>query len=622
MAAPPAAAAGAPPAMVPVAFDGCSGWFHAPAEATASGRGVVLCPPFGQDAVCTGRGWRALADTLAAAGLPALRFDYPGTGDSAGDEAPGNLDAWISSVRAAADWLRARPGVREVALCGFRLGADLAAAAAAGRPRETPALALLAPVGSGRAWLRQLMLGSGAGPAPSADWLETAGFRLHNSDLDAAARRLDLGSALLGADAPRVLVMASSRLPGPEPCARLRDAGTALEQRGFDGLGEFLRDAHLSVVPRAAFTEVARWLRDGAPPPAAAAHDRDAERRGLAEPAVLALDGGVEERLLRFGPANGLAGVLCEPPPERLAAGAPAVLILNTGANGRAGNGRMAVRLARRLAAAGVASLRMDATGIGDGGPAGDLAGAEDGPPDTYHPKLVRDAVSALDLLESRGHAGAVVAGVCSGAHAAFQAAVGDARVRGLVLANLPAFDRDAGGAPALDGGPPPGEHLALRRPRMLVRRLAAESDRVAAARLGLELGLDRAGRWMRAILSRRVEVVLAYSAGDRGLRELRAHFGRRGRRLSGSGQVRCVVLGGTDHSLLPRAMQEEFIALVEEQALRLREAPARPFRAASPAERGGARRRGAEPATAALAGVFGALLRRPSPPPPQHHAG
>jgi hypothetical protein len=287
-----------------------------------------------------------------------------------------------------------------------------------------------------------------------------------------------------------------------------------------------------------------------------------------------------------------------------------AVLLPNTGANGRAGNGRMTVRLARRLAAAGVASLRVDATGIGDC--AGNDADA-DGPPDTYHPQLVRDAVAALDLLESRGFASVLVAGVCSGAHAAFQAAVGDARVRGLVLANLPAFDRDAGGAPALDGGPPPGERPALRRPRMLARRLAAEADRIGAERLGLELGLDRAGRWMRAILARRAEVVLAYSAGDRGLRELRAHFGRRGRRLAGSGLVRCVVLRGADHSLLPRAMQDEFIALVEAQALRLRSGAA-----PAPAQRAAARWRPSLRA-APVSGGLAALMRRPSPPPPRH---
>ncbi|MBD0274240.1 MAG: hypothetical protein ICV73_20200, partial [Acetobacteraceae bacterium] len=48
--------------MVPVALGGCFGWFHPAAAAAATGRGVVLCPPFGHEAICTGRGWRALAD--------------------------------------------------------------------------------------------------------------------------------------------------------------------------------------------------------------------------------------------------------------------------------------------------------------------------------------------------------------------------------------------------------------------------------------------------------------------------------------------------------------------------------------------------------------------------------
>lgn len=592
-----------PPTMVPVVFQSCFGWFHPPAEAVAARRGVVLCPPFGHDAVCTGRGWRVLADMLAASGLPVLRFDYPGTGDSAGEDAPGQLDAWIASIHDAAAWLRAQAGAAEIALCGLRVGADLAAAAAARRPREATALALLAPTGSGRAWRRQLLLGAGGGSAEAADpeWLETAGFRLHRSDLDAAARALDLGSALIAADAPRVLVAAPARLPGSEACARLRDAGVALEHRGFEGLTGFLRDAQLSVVPRAAFAEVTRWLRDGALPATAPC-------RPTTGPAVLPLENGAEERLLRFGAGSASVGVLCEPPPGRVAAGAPAVLLPNTGANGRAGNGRVAVRLARRLPAAGVASLRMDAADIGDGG----VGDAADDPPDTYHPRLVRDVAAALDLLESRGFAGIAVAGVCSGAHAAFQVAVGDARVRGLVLVNLPAFDRGAGGAAPPTGGARPNERQLVRRSHRVARRLFAEADS-AAARLGLELGLDRAGGWMRAVLARRTDVVLAYSDRDPGLREMRVHFGRRGRRLAGSGAVRCVVLGGADHSLLPRAMQDEFIALVEAQLFRLRSAPA-------PVSAPRATGRDSRAATA-IAGAAGALLRRPSPPPP-HHAG
>lgn len=583
--------------MEPVVFNGCFGWLHPPAPEAATARGVVLCPPFGHDAVCTGRGSRVLAEMLAAAGMPVLRFDYPGTGDSDGDEAPGSLEAWIGSVRAAADRLRAHPGVAEVALCGFRLGADLAAAAAARRPGEVAALALLAPVGSGRAWRRQLLLGAAGGEAKDgAEWLEAAGFRVHRGDLE-AARSLDLGAALLAAEVPRVLVTSAASVLGTEVAARLRSAGAALEQRPFEGWQAFLRDAHLSVLPRAALAEAVAWLRTGAPPATAGSAVPDPPPAD----ATPLLSGGARESAVRFGPGNALVGVLCEPLPGRCAAAAapgPAVLLTNTGANGRIGNGRMAVRLARRLAAAGVSSLRIDASGIGDSADLG-----ADGPPDTYHPRLVEDVVAALDLLESRGHPACVVAGLCSGAHAAFQAAVRDARVRGLVLANLPAFDRGAGGAPALDGGPPPGERPAFRRPRMLARRLAAEADRLAAERLGLELGLDRGGRWMRAVLARGAEVVLAYSAGDRGLRELRAHFGRFGRRLPASGAARCVVLNGSDHSLLPRAMQDEFAALVEAQALRSRLARDTAAPRAAAAKIGGSRF--GEAPRAALARLF-----------------
>jgi hypothetical protein len=183
-----------------------------------------------------------------------------------------------------------------------------------------------------------------------------------------------------------------------------------------------------------------------------------------------------------------------------------------------------------------------------------------------------------------------VALGICSGAHHAFQAALRDPRIVGLALANLPAFDRAAGGAPALDGGPPPGEHALLRRPRMLLRRLKAELDFWGAEGLGIETRLDRPGRWMRELSTRGVSVLLAYSARDRGLRELRAHFGRDGRRLASHPLVRRAVLPGTDHSLTPRAMRDAFMTLVVEELARhhgLPEPLPRPARAAvaAPAE-------------------------------------
>ena len=67
---------------------------------------------------------------------------------------------------------------------------------------------------------------------------------------------------------------------------------------------------------------------------------------------------------------------------------------------------------------------------------------------------------------------------------------------------------------------------------------------------------------------SRGTSVLLAYSAGDRALRELRAHFGRGGRHLPRHGVAVSKVLSGRDHSLNARAMQMEFIGMIEEHLL------------------------------------------------------
>lgn len=569
--------------MIPVVFGGCRGWLHPAEGVTSAARAVVLCPPQGYEALCTHRGWCRLAEHFAASGLPTLRFDYPGTGDSVGDEAPRRLPDWLDGIDLAADWIRHETGLPEVALCGLRLGALLAAASAARRPGTIAALALLAPPASGRAWLRHQTLAARAGlPQQPADWLEHAGFRLHDSDLTAIPG-LDLGGALERAGTRQVLLACPARQPalGEAAVARLRSLGASVKELPFEGYDAYLRDAHASRTPEAVFARVAAWSLAGAP--------RGVPARPVTSlPTTLDCPEGAVERIVQFGRRDGLFGVLCQPAAAAADPGAAAgtaagnspgtasaplpeataVLMLNTGANHWIGNGRMAVRLGRRLASLGVASFRMDATGIGNsyGIPA---SGAADQPPALFGATGREDVRAALDALEMLGFPRCIVLGVCSGAHDAFQAAVRDPRIIGLALANLPAFDRHAGGAAALDGGPPPGEVALLRRPRMLLRRLAAEADRFAAERLGLELGLDQAGRWVRLLRSRGTSLLLVYSAGDRALRELRAHFGRNGRHLPrdarGLDRTRVAILGGSDHSLNPRSMQDEFLTLFEQ---------------------------------------------------------
>ncbi len=89
--------------------------------------GVLIVPPFGWEDVCSYRPLRFLARTLAESGIPVMRFDLPGTGDSSGSALDSGLfEAWIQSVDDAAAELRAATGVKDVAVVGIRLGALLA----------------------------------------------------------------------------------------------------------------------------------------------------------------------------------------------------------------------------------------------------------------------------------------------------------------------------------------------------------------------------------------------------------------------------------------------------------------------------------------------------------------
>lgn len=146
-----------------------------------------MCASIGYEGLCAHQSWRVLADRLAAAGLPTLRFDYPGEGDSLGDPAdPAIVDAWREQIRLAVRWMREVIGVREVALVGLRLGATLAAEVGG-----VERLAQIAPVVKGSSYLRELKMmarvlaASGATPeasiaaATSGDDIHLEGFTIN-----------------------------------------------------------------------------------------------------------------------------------------------------------------------------------------------------------------------------------------------------------------------------------------------------------------------------------------------------------------------------------------------------------------------------------------------------------
>jgi exosortase A-associated hydrolase 2 len=98
--------------------------YHAP-RGGPSQHGVVLCYPIGHEYIRAHRVYRLLASRLARAGFHVLRFDYFGTGDSAGEFEEASLRRWRDDIAAAVEQLRGF-GVRHVCLVGLRMGATLA----------------------------------------------------------------------------------------------------------------------------------------------------------------------------------------------------------------------------------------------------------------------------------------------------------------------------------------------------------------------------------------------------------------------------------------------------------------------------------------------------------------
>jgi len=111
--------------------------------ATSASRGVLIVVGGPQYRAGSHRQFTLLARDLAAAGVPAMRFDYRGMGDSEGDVRDfAGVDA---DLRAAIDRFFAEvPGMREVVLWGLCDGASAAAMYAPQDPRVA-GLVLLNP---------------------------------------------------------------------------------------------------------------------------------------------------------------------------------------------------------------------------------------------------------------------------------------------------------------------------------------------------------------------------------------------------------------------------------------------------------------------------------------------
>lgn len=539
----------------PVQAAGNFGWLHPGAGHRTP---VLLCPPFGVEALASHIGWRALANRLAAQGHEVLRLDYPGTGHSPGEMIdPGRLANWQASIPQTIDALRNATGAAEVIVIGMRLGASLAARAVQGR-EDVAALIALAPIVSGRRHAREIAaLAQMQGDiGTSRAGIVLYGFEIAQETLDILAS-LDL--ATLPAPAPRGLVL--SRSPAEVTLA----TAWGFESAPFEGFEAFCENPTHARTPDAAFDSVVDWCA------ALPASPHRAAGSAL-PPARFELEGGLTQEAVLFGPDERLFGVITRPATPNSHLG---VIIANAGRNPASGWGRRGVEMARAIARAGHATLLFDGTGIGD---------SERGPdqPDEvlYSPQQEDDILAAARLMRSCGAKAVYIIGSCSSAFSALHAARRDGAralgVAGLAMINLIRFHWQPGEsldvATAQSSFRPTeaygkrlfqwetwkrmlrGDIALMPIAQALLRRVLGRIKR-SGIRLLNKMGLASSREiealgWFRALDGQRVRVAMIHTLEDPGLVELAAYFGAHGDDLKALRHVSLVQIDGGDHNV------------------------------------------------------------------------
>ncbi len=143
------------------------GIHHPPLGRSARPRSVVLCPTLGQEHIRAHRAYRQLAIQLARQGHHVLRFDYYGTGDSAGVAQDATMEDWLADIGTAAEELQDMGGPSDLVLVGLRFGGALVAQAQ--KVADGRDVVLWDPVVRGKAYVDELnAIIGGTAPASGA----------------------------------------------------------------------------------------------------------------------------------------------------------------------------------------------------------------------------------------------------------------------------------------------------------------------------------------------------------------------------------------------------------------------------------------------------------------------
>lgn len=572
------------------------GWMHDAPTGSQSRFGLVVCNPFGFDEICAHRSIRHLAAAAAASGVPTLRFDYAGSGNSCGDEfEPGRLNAWKASIHQAIDQLKAASGLEHVCLVGVRLGATLATLAAVERD-DVVGLVTVAPVVKGRDYVRELrILGQTTATESSQaragdDFLESAGFVLTRDTVE-VLQGVNLRQ-LTKAPARHVVIVERDDVPSPtewpQDLARL---GSAVQVETWPGYGAIMTSPQDAVVPQLMIQEIVavltRW--QSSPRTVAGGHASLGAASINIEGTWSGRSTTVSETLARIDTGTStLFGILTTPSgfdagDER--GGRPSVVMLNSGAVHHIGPNRLWVTLARYWAARGLTTLRLDLSGIGD-------SAARPGQPENidYSAEASRDIADALTWLRGQQDVGSChLLGLCSGAFHALKAAAAGHPMNSALIINPLTYSW----ADCARLGKELNDYEILEQSTKYRKQILTLEPWVRLVRGQLDLGTIRGvvtrrlrDSWaqslsrlrrvfggppenvlsaeLMAAIQCQIQLRFVFTVGDPGYDLLRRQTGRAFDRLSQQGELSIDFVADANHTFTQLDSRERLIALLD----------------------------------------------------------
>lgn len=557
----------------PIVHDGAVALYQPPLPGSpVTDTAVLLASSWGFEEICTRKFFRAMAEEFAARGLASLRFDYPGTGDTA-DIPPSAWRAgcWLDSVKRHAQLLKKFSGCQRIILVGQGIGAALAYEAS-GAIQGLAGIALLAPVLDGRSYLRELSVWSRMSEPLTANIAE--GHLVLGGEIIAKPLTDDLRGLKVKARnvyAPVFLAPREEQAAAAALCDELRAFGVSVYQRTFDEYQALVSNLTLQAIPQSLLSDLADWAEK-----LGARHVGSRTAAGqLSRHAVLHGEDFTETHL-RFD-SERLYGILCEPKTKMPGVGS--VILLNASYERAAGWGRSFVTLSRDLARQGICSFRFDMANVGDSPP-------REGAPEQvlYTDSQQADVRAAIELMQKLSTGPIMVAGRCSGAYLAFRTLTGEKRLAGAVIGN----------AYTLQWDPRQDLHDLLR---FVPQRLSSYTTKMFTIhtwrkilsgevavrqgltnlskqvfqkvisklrpvlnRYGLTIGnADTVHAAVSSVLAREAALTFLYTEGDIGLDYFRRHFDIEENGVRGFSGARFRLIDNAEHNMLTPQAREIF---------------------------------------------------------------